>query len=135
MNFYYNIWVDAIVKIRNNPSRKDDWKWVVQIFMATPMCFNLMFLLTIVERHILGFTFYQIEINLFPGEFLNVLLSAIILFFLPPLVINYWLVFRNEKYIDLIEKYGSENGNYFFPYFLTSLLLPIAILWIGVLLI
>jgi hypothetical protein len=131
MSLYFKIWVDALLKIRRNPLRKEDWKWMVQIYMAITMALNLMFLLAILQRNIFNFSFYDIEINLFPVKILNDLLSGFILFFLPPLLINYLLIFKNKKYLDLIEKYKSENGNYFFRYFFTSLFLPLVVLIIA----
>lgn len=91
--------VDAIVKIRKNPLRKEDWKWMVQIYMAIVMALNLMFLFAILQRNILHFTFYDLEINMFSSEILNNLISGFMLFFLPPLLINYLFIFKNEKYL------------------------------------
>jgi hypothetical protein len=59
---------------------------MVQIYMAIAMALNLMFLLGIIQRN---FSFYDLEINLFTVKILNNLLSGFILFFLPPLLINY----------------------------------------------
>ena len=129
MNLYFKIWVDVIVKIRKNPLRKEDWKLMVQIYMA--MALNLMFLFAILQKNILHFSFYDIEINLFSSKILNDLISGFILFFLPPLLINYLLVFKNEKYLMLIEKYKSQNINYFFGYFFSSLFLPLIVLIIA----
>ena len=111
--------------------RQEDWKWMVQIYTTITMALNLMFLLAILQRNIFNFSFYDIEINLFPVKILNDLLSGFILFFLPPLLINYLLIFKNKKYLDLIEKYKSENGNYFFRYFFTSLFSPLVVLIIA----
>lgn len=131
MNLYFKIWVDAIIKIKKNTLRKEDWKWMVQIYMAIAMALNLMFLFAIIQRNILHVTFYDLELNIFPTKVLNDSTSAFILFFFPPIVINYILVFKNNKYLTLIEKYKSENENYFFRYFFTSLFLPLIILIIA----
>jgi len=134
MSLYFKIWVDAIIKIRKNPLRKEDWKWMVQSYMAVAMALNLMFLSAIIQRNILNFAFYDIEINIFSTQILNDLISGFILFFLPPILVNYLLVFKNNKYIALTEKYKTENGNYFFRYFFTSLFVPLLILIIALLL-
>jgi len=125
---YFKIWVDAIVKIKKNPLRKEDWKWMVQIYMAIGMALNLMFLFTILQRNILHIAFYDLEINIFSSEILNNLISGFTLFFFPPLLINYLFIFKNDKYLVLIEKYKFENGKYFLTYFLTSLFVPLLIL-------
>lgn len=131
MNLYYKIWADAIIRIRKNPLKKEDWKWMVQIYMAIAMAINLMFLLAILQRNIFNFSVYDIEINLLYSKILNDLLSGFILFFLPPLLVNYLLIFKNKKYLDLIEKYQTVNGNHFFRYFFTSLFLPLIVLIIA----
>ena len=131
MNLYFKIWVDAIVKIKKNPLRKEDWKWMVQIYMAIVMALNLMFLLAILQRNIVHISFYDLEINMFSSEILNNLISGFILFFLPPLLINYLLVFKNDKYLVLIEKYKFENGKYFLTYFFSSIFVPLLILIIA----
>lgn len=134
MNLYFRIWVDAIVKIRKNPLRKEDWKWMVQIYMAIGMALNLMFLFAILQRNILHISFYDLEIKMFSSEILNNLISGFILFFLPALLINYFFIFKNDKYLVLIEKYKFENGKYFLTYFFTSLFVPLLILIIAFLL-
>jgi hypothetical protein len=134
MSLYFKIWVDAIIKIKKNTLRKEDWKWMVQIYMAIAMALNLMFLLAIIQRNILHLTFYDFELNIFPTKVINDLTSGFILFFLPPLLTNYLLIFKNNKFLALIEKYKSDNGNYFVWYFFTSLFLPLIILVIAYLL-
>lgn len=131
MSLYYKIWIGAIVKIKRNSIRREDWKWLVQVYMAIAMALNLMFLFGILQRNILHNTFYDLDINLFSSRILNNLIAGFILFFLPPLIINYILIFKNNKYLSLIEKYKSEKGNSFFLYFFTSLFAPLLILVIG----
>jgi len=123
--------MDAIVKIKKNSLVREDWKWLVQVYMAIAMALNLMFLFAILQRNILQISFYDLNINIFSSEILNNLISGFILFFLPPLIINYLLSFKNNNYLLLIEKYKIENGNYFFLYFFTSLFGPLLILLIG----
>lgn len=40
-NLYYTLWVDAIVKTRENPSNKNDWKWILQLSISAFMALNL----------------------------------------------------------------------------------------------
>lgn len=131
MSLYYKIWIDAIVKIKRSSIRREDWKWLVQVYMAIAMALNLMFLFAVLQRNILHNTFYDLDINLFSSRILNNLISGFILFFSPPLIINYLLIFKNNKYLSLIEKYKREKGNSFFLYFFTSLFVPLLVLVIG----
>lgn len=40
-DLYYTLWVDAIVKTRENPLSKNDWKWILQLSIGAFMALNL----------------------------------------------------------------------------------------------
>ncbi|HLW63314.1 MAG TPA: hypothetical protein VKY33_07930 [Flavobacterium sp.] len=125
MNLYYRIWVDAIVKIRSNPLRNEDWKWLIQALMAAAMGVKLMFFIAIFERYVLEVEFYNIGFN-FP--ILDSFIKGALLFFVPPFLLNYLLIFRKDKYELLLKRYSSHNGKLFLAYFFASILLPLSIL-------
>jgi uncharacterized protein YmfQ (DUF2313 family) len=77
MKLYYKIWVDLIVLANNNPLRKEDWKWMVQIYMA--MAINMAFIMSIFQRNILHYCFYNLDI--FNNELINNLFNFFVLFF------------------------------------------------------
>ena len=58
MKLYYKIWVDLIILSKNNPLRKEDWKWMVQIYMAMAMAIKLALIVSIIQRNVLHFYFY-----------------------------------------------------------------------------
>jgi|SRR5690554_113115 len=128
MNLYYKIWVDAIVKIRSNPLRKEDWKWLIQVLMASAMGVKLMFFIAIFERYILEVEFYNIGFN-FP--ILDSFIKGLLLFFVPPFLVNYLLIFNDNKYESLVNKYESHNGRLFLTYFFASIFIPLSILMIA----
>lgn len=131
MNIYYKIWVDCISKARSMPANKNNWKRFTLGFMTITMAINFACIMSILQRNILGNYFYHFEVDFFPGTKLHALISGFVLFVLPNLVLNYFLIFRNNRYEILLEKYKSYNGKLFFIYFLTSLSIPLLVLIIS----
>lgn len=131
MSIYYKIWVDAIVKIKSNPLRKEDWKWIIQSLMASAMGVKLMFFMAIINRHLLNIPFSDVGFN-FP--ILDSFVKGMLFFFIPPFLINYLLIFRNNKYEILLNKYKNHNGKLFITYFFVSIFVPLIILIIAFLL-
>ena len=133
MNIYYKIWVDCIVRLRSQKGNKNDWIEKSIIMMSTAMTFNFMLFMAILERNILGCYFYKLSIpSLSDGG--NNVLSILILHFLPIIIVNYLLIFRNKRCKKLIKKYKYPyyNGKLIALYFVISLLLPIVLLLIAI---
>jgi hypothetical protein len=133
-NFYYELWVDIITKMRSNPENKNTWKIYSITFMNMAMALNFMFLMAVLQRIILGISFYHLEIDIFPGTKLDAFISFFVLFLLPNLILNYFLIFRNNRYEMLIKKYKYHDGNLFNRYFIATLSIPIILIIIGKLL-
>ena len=130
MILYYRIWVDCITKATSIPANKDNWKFLTMVFMTIAMALDIALILSIVQLHIIGHTFYDIKFNIFPGEKLNSALSFLSLFFLIPLILNYLLIFRNSRYEMLLKKYKSGNGNLFSIFFFGSMLASVIYSWV-----
>jgi len=131
MGIYYRIWVDSIIRLRSRKVNKDNWQIKGMITMSVAMTFNFILLMAIVQRNILGYYFYKLIIP-FLSNLENSILTILILFFLPCVILNYLLIFRDKRYEKLLEKYPYYNGKLFLIYFLVSLFLPIILLLIGV---
>lgn len=132
MSLYYKIWADGIIKLRSRPQNAGLWKFFAMTFMAMAMAINLMVIMAILQRNILHRTFYELSFDIFKGTILDALVSFFLLFLLPPLLINYLLIFRRNRYERIIKKgYKYYNGNLFVGYFLGSLFLPFVLLFIG----
>jgi len=131
MNLYYKIWVDCILKAQSIPANKRNWKHFTMAFMTTAMAINLAIIMSILQRNILGKYFYHFEVDFFPGTKLDALISGFTLFGLPMLLLNYFLIFRNNRYEELLKKYKSYNGKLFFIYFFASLAIPLLFLIIS----
>lgn len=131
MNIYYKIWVDCITKARSIPANKNNWKQFSMVFMSMVMAINFAMIMAIVQRNILQFSFYDLRIDVFPGRKLDAFISFFVLYLLPMLIINYYLIFKNNNYEILLVKYKSHDGKLFIGYFLTSLAIPLLVLIIS----
>lgn len=131
-NLYYKIWMDLIAKASVNPKFKDSWKVYSLVLMSMAMALNIGFVIAVFQRKILKSYLYKIEFNVFSNSILNNFLSALILFILPVVLVNYFLIFYNSRYEKLIIKYPIvSNGKLFFSYFLFSLYFPLIIMILG----
>jgi hypothetical protein len=129
MRIYYLIWVDCIRKARQaNPTM---WKVITMAMMTMAMCFNFLLILTIIEQAIIGHSLYRLDLGPPEGKAKDVL-EFVIQFSAPWLILNYFLIFRGGRYEKLISKYPYHNGQLFMKYFLISVFVPVALLWIGI---
>jgi hypothetical protein len=116
------MWVGLITKMWEKPENKTTWKFYSISFVAIAQMFNLICLLIFLGRFT-DMTFYNIKFDIFPGQKIDALLSGLILFIIPSLLFNYLLIFRNDRYKILIEKYTPQSGKLFLYYFFISILL------------
>jgi len=130
MGLYYRIWVDCITRLRSIEANKDNWQTKGIIAMSTAMTFNFVLLMVIIQKNILDYYFYEINIPILSG-FQNYILTILILYFLPCVIINYLLIFRNKRYEKLLKKYPYSNGKFIVTYILISMFLPLILLLIG----
>ena len=130
MNLYYRIWVDCITRLRSIEANKDNWQTIGIVSMSTAMTFNFVLLMVIIQKNILDYYFYEINIPILSG-FQNYILTILILYFLPCVIINYLLIFLNKRYEKLLKKYPYSNGKFIVTYILISMFLPLILLLIG----
>ena len=130
MKLYYRIWVDCITRLRSIEANKDNWQIKGIVMMSTAMTFNFVLLMIIFQKNILDYIFYEINIPVLSG-FQNYILTILILYFLPCVIINYLLIFRNKRYEKLLKKYPYSNGKFIVAYILISMFLPITLIIIG----
>ena len=131
MRLYYKIWVDFITILRLIDCSKDSWELISMIAMSIAMTFNLITVMSILQRHVFHYYFFKLSLPFF-SSFENNIFSILILFLLPCYIINHLLIFRGERYEMLLKKYPYNNGRLFVTYFSISLVLPIVLMWIGI---
>jgi len=132
MKLYYEIWVDCITRMRSVESNKSNWKVKGIIFMSLAMTLNFVLIMVVLQREVLGFNFYEINLPSLTG-FVNFVFTILLLYIFPCVFINYLLIFRNNKYEKLLIMYKYHNGKLCLTYYIISYFSPIVLLWIGVL--
>jgi hypothetical protein len=133
MGLYYRIWVDLIKRLISREGNNNNWQSFSMIAMSIAMTFNFVLLMVTIQKEVLGFYFYELNFPILSG-FENYIFTMLILYLLPCVIVNYLLIFRGKRYEKLLKKYPYYNGKLFVAYFLTSMLLPIILIWIGILL-
>jgi hypothetical protein len=134
LSLYYKIWVDCIQRAKlQSDYNKESWQTGTMIFMTLSMTMNFIVIMTILEKKVFHANFYKIGLSFLPSS-LNNIMEYILLFTLPCVIINYLLIFKNKKYEKLLSKYRYYNGKLFLAYFLTSMLLPIILIWVEIIL-
>ncbi|PVD50040.1 hypothetical protein DC498_22230 [Terrimonas sp.] len=125
--------MDFIHRVKLQPiANQGNWKLRCMISMSLAMAFNLILIMTVLEKFVFKEYFYKIEFSYLPVRVNNVL-SYLILFILPCALMNYVLIFRNNRYEKLLNKYPYYyNGKLFISYFLISMFLPIILMWAGI---
>lgn len=131
MGIYYRIWVDCITRLKSSEDNKDNWQAKSMVIMTTAMVFNLVLLMIILQKQILGYYFYELNISFLTGHE-NYILTMLVLYILPCVGVNYLLIIRGKRYEKLLEKYPYYNGKLILMYLLASMFLPIILLLISV---
>ncbi|HEY4197152.1 MAG TPA: hypothetical protein VGM63_16535 [Mucilaginibacter sp.] len=121
LSVYYKLWVDAIVLEKNKKGRGASWKAFTIIPISILMGFNLLTLLYWTSR----LTHHQLPVILIVGIFnsrlLNIYISAILMFFIPFLLLNYLVIFYGNRYQELVKLYQNNNGKWYRNYALISI--------------
>lgn len=128
MKLYYKIWADALYVGKKNSK---DWKWMLQVHFAMLMSLKFRLFMAILQRNILGFKFYEFKAKLFPNDIMNITFEYLLLYYLPFFVINYYLIFYENKHEQIVNEYKNYNGKLFALYYFLSLLPLVIFLLVG----
>ncbi len=130
LKLYYSIWVDAIVAEQSKKKRAGNWKLYTLIPMSALQGANLFtlfyWLKNLINRHLLLF----MPVNIFNARLINGFISVVITIFIPFVILNYLLIFSNNRYEKLIKEYPYQKGKLYKKYTLYSLgilIIPIVI--------
>ncbi|MDB5088630.1 MAG: hypothetical protein JWR09_2624 [Mucilaginibacter sp.] len=130
LRLYYRIWADAIVSQKEKKTEHTSWKLYTLVPMSVLQGINLLtffyWMKVIVSRYLLLF----MPVNIFNAHPLNDFVSVIITFFAPFVILNYLLIFNNDRYKNIIQKYSTQDGKLYKKYILISiglLIIPVVI--------
>ena len=124
-NIYYSVWSDAISYERIKNGGDSHWKIFTFVYMSILLSLNILTLLSA----ILFITGYDVTFkldeqlgNIFSSELLAKFLWALILLFIPSIIITYFSVFFNKKYEYILENYKFKKGRLLLIYFFLTVI-------------
>ncbi len=121
-NIYYMIWANAILSFKkNNPDRKD-WKLVLFFYITWMHALNF-WIVFIWLKFFNILSIPLISIDIFPGKLINDFFAFTIEFALPFGIINYFLIFYNNNYDRILQKYNNMKIRYALIYSYTVIIL------------
>lgn len=130
LKLYYRVWVDAIVRIQSIPTNRGYWKFYSLAVITLANAVNIMLLSIIFQEIFFHKIVYDLNVQILhgvQGQKFNDFVSFFILFALVPLCVNYWLIFRNRRYEELLATYKPSGGKLAMTYLLISCFSPITI--------
>ncbi len=130
LDWYYETWVDGIIIMRSVPNNKMLWKFYTMLFMTLAIFANLLTIITILQR-LSGHEFFTLHIHFFQNPKINSQIDFFLCFIAWHLIINYFLIFRKNRYEILIAKYKFSNGKLFLPYTVLSIIVPFIIIFLA----
>ena len=111
MSLYYRIWVDAIVAEKAKKLERKNWKPYTIIPISLLQGANLFtffyWMKTIVNRNLSLF----FGVDIFNARPINGFISVLLTLFVPFVILNYLLIFNNDRYEELIAKLKSPKAN------------------------
>jgi hypothetical protein len=113
--------------IENN---KNNWKFMSMSLMSISMTTIFIVLMSIIQKHLLNHYFYEIFFSEFPN-YINNMITYIVLYFSPVVALNYFSIFKNDRYKRLINKYPYHNGKLFLTYFMVAMVTPLIVILTG----
>jgi hypothetical protein len=127
-NAYYLFWADAIYYY-NSEKWKYDWKFYSLLHTTLALCLFLMFLSVFVVYN--GFFEQILNVDFLPGKKIEGGLVGFFIYGLIPLSLNYYLIFKDKKYENIILEYKHSNGKLVNKVLYSLLLIPLLFLLIG----
>lgn len=118
-NIYYEIWADAIRATKKMDS--DQWKVATLIPMSILNGVDLLAILFLLKG-ILGRQWpLFVPVKIFDDVILNDAVSVVLTFIVPFVMLNYLLIFSNDRYQRIIRFHRGMNGRLYKFYILVSL--------------
>jgi hypothetical protein len=123
-NYYYLFWADAILSFKKyNPKRKD---WIPTLLFMNSFLFSInLWIILIWLKYFNIFEITLIDFHVSPISTFNDFFSYFVIFILPFLTINYFLIFFNSRYKKITEKYNQNKIRYALYYSMSILSIAI----------
>jgi hypothetical protein len=129
LKIYYKICVDAIEKSKT--VNNGIWKFNTIMFMSAFLSLIFMSIIILLKSFFpeyINFTFFH---DNYGKKSLDVKLEAIVLYLVPSLIMNYFLIIHNKRYEKLLHNYKPNNGKYMIRFMLFSIILTMVSIFIS----
>ena len=123
--------VSSIYTAQNNGIMSDIWKMASNFYVAAAISGNIMLLFILFNNVLFPHSLEFLNMKLVTSFKHNFMLNLIIYTWIPFMIMNYFLVYRNNKYKQLIKDYKRYYTKKIFAiYFSVSILLPVIYVFI-----
>jgi hypothetical protein len=119
-NWYYRLWADAIVSQRRKKAENTNWKLYTLIPISIIMGINLFTFFYWMKELNRNLPLY-VGVSVFNAHPLNSFLSVLATFIVPFVILNYLLIFNNDRYERIVSNHYNQNGKLYRKYVLYSL--------------
>ncbi|PKQ66637.1 hypothetical protein BZG01_10175 [Labilibaculum manganireducens] len=110
-NIYYMIWSDAIISFKKHQPDRTNWKFTLFVYITWIHALNW-WIIFIWLKYFDVLNIPLITIDVFISDMINKFVAFTIMFALPFGVLNYFLVFYNNRYEKIIQKYRDVKLRY-----------------------
>ncbi|MGQ1910791.1 hypothetical protein ACT3CE_13505 [Marinifilum sp. RC60d5] len=110
-NIYYMIWSDAIISFKKHQPDRTNWKFTLFVYITWIHALNW-WIIFIWLKYFDVLNIPLITIDVFISDMINKFVAFTIMFALPFGVLNYFLVFHNNRYKKIIQKYRDVKLRY-----------------------
>lgn len=125
-NIYYKIMVSSIYTAQNNGIMSDIWKLLSNFYISAAMSCNVFLLYILINNVFFPNSLAFLDVKWITIHKYNVLINMNIYALIPFMIMNFFFVFRNNKYKLLIKDYKRfYTKKVFVFYFSISILLPV----------
>jgi hypothetical protein len=102
LKLYYKIWADAMVP------------------MSLLMGINLLTFFIWMKKLVNHYLPLYFPVNIFNATLINDFIAIVLTLFVPFLLLNYLLIFTNDRYKDILTRFGSQGGKLYRKYILIT---------------
>lgn len=121
LGLYYKIWVDAIAATRAKRAEAGSWKLYTIVPMSALEGINLLTLFLWMKTIVNHRLPLVLPVNIFHYRLINDFISIVVTLFVPFVILNYLLIFSNDRYQRILKQYAADGGNLYKKYALISL--------------
>lgn len=110
-NIYYMIWSDAIISFRKHQPERTNWKLTLFAYITWMHALNLWIIyIWLKSFNLTHITLIKVDIS--AGDMIDKFIAFSIMFAAPFGILNYFLIFHNNRYKKIIQKYKGIKTRY-----------------------